>query len=194
MPIYDATQLPNRHKWTRDEYNRAWQSGAFGETKVELLNGEVIVKAPRTPQRATVIMLASAALWQIFREGTTIRNQMPLVVSDASEPEPDLAVVHGSPRDNPTHPTSALLAIQVSTCTLAGDLGIKAALYAQAKVPEYWVVDINARLLHVHRTPIASASLPNGHGYQTISRFTGTDSVSPLSAPDSSIAIADLLP
>lgn len=193
MPIYDATQLPNRRKWTREEYNRAWQIGAFGETKVELLDGEVIEKAPRTPQRSTVIMLVSDALWQIFKEGYVIRNQMPLVVNDVSEPEPDVAVVAGTPRDYPTHPTSALLTIQVSTCTLAGDLGIKTALYAQAKVPEYWVLDINARLIHVHRTPIASASLPNGFGYQTILLLTETDSVSPLASPKSSIAVADLL-
>lgn len=192
MPIFDATQLPNRRKWTRDEYNRAWQSGIFGETKVELLDGEIIEKASRTPQRSTVIMLVSDALWHIFDAGT-VRTQMPLAVSDVSEPEPDVAVVAGTPRDYPNHPTSALLTVQISTCTLAGDLGIKVALYAQAKVPEYWVLDINARLLHVHRTPIASTSLPNGFGYQTILLLTETDSVSPLAAPDSSIAVADLL-
>ena len=45
MPIHDTTPLPNRRKWTRDEYNRAWQSGVFGETKVELLNGEILVES-----------------------------------------------------------------------------------------------------------------------------------------------------
>ena len=119
---------------------------------------------------------------------------MPLVVSEISEPEPDVAVVVGTPRDYPNHPSSALLTVQISTDTREGDLGIKVALYAQAQVPEYWVLDINARLLHVHRAPIASASLPQGYGYQTVTRLTETDSVSPLAAPQSSVAVADLLP
>ena len=189
-PIYDASQLPNRRKWTRAEYSRAWQSGVFGQTKVELINGEIIVKAPRSPQRATAIVLASQVLWRVFA-ASTVRIQMPLVVSDISEP--DLAVVAGQPRDYPNHPSAALLTMQISTDTLASDLGVKAALYAQAQVPEYWVVDINARLLHVHRMPIASDSLPNGYGYQSVMRLTETDNVSSLAAPQSSISIADLL-
>lgn len=164
MPITDAMQLPNRRKWTRSEYNRAWQSDVFGETKVELLDGEIIEKALRTPQRSSVIMLVTNALWRIF-DSATVRIQLPLVVSDVSEPEPDAAVVEGTAREHPNHPTSALLTVEVSESTLASDLGIKASLYAQAQVPEYWVIDINARLLHVHRAPIASASLPNGYGY-----------------------------
>lgn len=119
---------------------------------------------------------------------------MPLAVSKFFEPEPDVSAVAGQPRNYIEHPTTALLTVQISDSTIASDLGIKTALYAQADVPEYWVIDINARLPHVHRTPIASESLPNGHGYQTVSRLTETGNVSPLAAPNSSIAVADLLP
>ena len=107
-----------------------------------------------------------------------------MAVSESSEPEPDGLVVEGKPRDFlADHPTTAALAVEVSDSTLATDLGVKVALYAQANVAEYWVIDINARTLHVYRTPISSAALPNGYGFQTITLLSDTDSVSPLAAP-----------
>ena len=143
---------------------------------------------------AQTIMLLQAALIRIFGADYSVRVQLPLVVSDTSEPEPDLAVVEGDARAHPDNPTSALLCVEVSDSTIASDLGVKAALYAQADVPEYWVIDINSRLVHVHCTPIHADALPNGHGYQTVSRLTQTDEVSPLAAPHTLVLVADLLP
>lgn len=189
-PIYDATQIPNRRKWTRAEFARLEDGGQ----NYELINGELIKKMGMNGPHANTILLLQTALLQVFGIGYMVRMQLPLVVSNISQPEPDAAITQGTPRDNPNdNPTSALLAVEVSDSTLATDLGAKVALYAQAEIPEYWVLDINARLLHVHRKPIASASLPNGFGYQTILLLTETDSVSPIASPNSLISIADLL-
>ncbi len=189
-PIYDATQLPNRRKWTRADFARLDDNGE----RYELINGELVKKVGMNGPHANTILLLQTALLQVFGIGYMVRMQLPLIVGDISQPEPDAAIAQGTPRDNPNdNPTSALLAVEISDSTLATDLGAKVALYAQAEVAEYWVLDINARLLHVHRAPIASASLPNGYGYQTILLLTETDSVSPLAAPESSIAVADLL-
>ena len=189
-PIYDASQLPNRRKWTRADFARLEDNGE----RYELINGELVEKMGMNGPHANTIFLLQTALLRVFGEGYMVRIQLPLVVSDTSEPEPDASVVQGNPRDNPNeNPDSALLCVEVSDSILASDLGLKAALYAQAQVPEYWIIDINARLLHVHRMPIASASLPLGYGYQTVLHLTETDNVSPLAAPQSSISIADLL-
>ena len=189
-PIYDATQLPNRRQWTRADFADLADNGA----RYELIQGELIKKMGMNGPHANTILLLQTALLRIFGASYMVRIQLPLVISDISEPEPDAAVVEGNPRDNPQdNPTSALLCVEVSDSTLASDLGIKAALYAQADVPEYWVIDINSRLVHVHRTPVHSDALPNGHGYQTVSRLTPTDTVSPLAAPQSSVLVADLL-
>ena len=189
-PIYDATLLPNRRKWTRAQYALLDDGGE----RYELINGELIKKTGMRGPHQVTIMLAQGALLRVFSAGFCVRIQLPMMVSDNSEPEPDLAVVEGEARDHQASPQSALLVVEVSDATLATDLGVKVALYAQAQVPEYWVVDINARLLHVHRTPIAAPALPNGYGYQTVSLLTETDDVSPLAAPQNSIRVADLLP
>ena len=189
-PIFDATKLPHRVRWTREEFARLDGEGK----RYELINGELIEKVSMKGPHANTILLLQSALLRVFGTGYMVRIQLPLIVSDSSEPEPDAAVTQGTPRDNPNdNPTSALLVVEVSDTTLATDLGVKVALYAQAQIAEYWVVDIQARLLHVHRTPIASPALPLGFGYQTVTLLTETDTVSPLAAPQSSIAVADLL-
>ncbi len=189
-PIYDATLLPNRQKWTRAQFALLNDGGE----RYELIQGELVKKMGMNGPHAVVVTLLNGALTQIFRDGYAVRIQLPMAVSETSEPEPDGLVVQGTARDFiQDHPTTAALAVEVSDSTLSTDLGVKVGLYAQARVAEYWVIDINARLLHVHRTPIESPSLPNGFGYQTVTLLTDTGSVSPLSAPDDSIAVADLL-
>ncbi len=190
-PIYDAMLLPNRVKWTRAEFAQLEDRGE----RYELIYGELVKKMSMNGPHAVVVDLLGGALKQVFMIGFAVRMQLPMAVSESSEPEPDGLVVEGKSRDFlADHPATAALAVEVSDSTLATDLGVKVALYAQAGVAEYWVIDINARTLHVYRTPIRSAALPNGYGYQNISLLSDTDSVSPLAAPQSSILIADLLP
>ena len=190
-PIYDAMLLPNRVKWTRAEFARLDDGGE----RYELINGELVKKMGMNGPHAVVVTLLNGALTQIFQIGFAVRIQLPMAVSETSEPEPDALVVEGKPRDFLVdHPTTAALVVEVSDSTLASDLGVKVALYAQANVTEYWVVDIHARLLHVYRTPMSSPALPNGYGFQTVTLLHDTDCVSPLTAPGSSILIADLLP
>lgn len=43
--------------------------------------------------------------------------------------------------------------IEVALTSRRFDLGEKARRYAMAGYPEYWVVDIDQRLVHVHRDP-----------------------------------------
>ncbi len=68
---------------------------------------------------------------------------------DTSEPEPDLMIVERpTPRD--AHPSNALLVVEVALSSKERDLAVKPDLYAGA-VEEYWVVDLQARHVVVHR-------------------------------------------
>lgn len=195
-PIFDVTQLPNRHKWTRAEVQHFYDAGVFTtDDRYELLFGELVTNMGMKGPHATVVVLLQGALLQIFGAGYVARFQLPFVVADESEPEPDAAIVPGQPRDFVRdHPTQAALIVEISDATLAFDLGAKSSLYAQAGVEDYWVIDINNRLIHVHRQPLASASLPNGYGYQTVTRLTENDQISPLAAPGNSFSVAEILP
>ena len=191
----DVTQWPQRFKWTRLQFERAHNLGLWSpEERLELVRGDVYKKEAKTPAHATVFMLLHSALLSIFGAGFVIGQQFPFVINDESLPEPDTAVVVGTARDFLyEHPSRAILLVEISNLTLDFDLGIKASLYAQTNVEDYWAVDIRHRIVHVHRAPIVSAS-PNGYGFGIISRLTDTDSVCPLAAPDHPIRVVDIFP
>jgi Uma2 family endonuclease len=105
-------------------------------------------------------------------------------------------VVVGSARDYArAHPATAVLVVEVSDATLAFDRATKGALYAQAGITEYWIVNLADRVLEVHREPAPMAEQPLGHHYRSITRHTETEHVAPQAATLATpIAVADLLP
>ncbi|HEY3354905.1 MAG TPA: Uma2 family endonuclease [Polyangia bacterium] len=182
------TTDPPRRRWTRAEYERIVDAGVLGpEDHVELIDGEILVMSPEKSRHAAAIDLCAEALRRAFGPGHTVRVQHPLALGAASEPEPDVAVVPGSPRDYAAaHPSSALLVVEVADSSLATDRTVKAALYAAAGLPEYWIVNLPERCLEIHRAPGAA-------GYAGVERRGEGVAVSPLAAPAAAVAVADLL-
>ena len=106
-------------------------------------------------------------------------------------------MVSGSIRDYAkVHPApdAIRLIVEVSDSTLHYDLGGKSHLYAAAAIPEYWVIDVNALQLHVFRDPITDAESPRGFKYASVQVLNPTVRIAPLTAPESSILVGDLLP
>src|SRR5207302_5274691 len=99
------------------------------------------------------------------------------------DPEPDLAVVPGRPRDYSGHPTTADLVVEVADSSLDFDTNEKRLRYARAGIREYWVVDINGRRLLVYRDPRAG-------DYATQQALGPTDTVSPVAAPAAVVQVA----
>lgn len=146
------------------------------------------------PPHATALELLVEVLRTAFGTGWRLRQQMPLVLGQEIDPFPDVAMVAGNARTAPlAHPTTATLVVEVSDTSLTYDMTEKAELYATANVPEYWVLDLNARQLHVYRNPQLNAAL-GVTAYQTHNIFDATATVSPLAAPNSTITVSDLLP
>jgi Uma2 family endonuclease len=183
-------------RWTRQEYERMAEAGVLrpGE-RVELIDGEVLAMTPQGSVHATALLLAEEALRSAFGETTHVRVQMPLVLDSSSEPEPDVTVVRGSLRDyRDAHPTSALLVVEVADTTLPYDREQKGSLYARAGVPEYWIVNLLDRRVEVYRDPTSMPQARYGWSYRSVLHFASGDHISPLSAPQARVAVADLLP
>ncbi len=132
------------------------EAGLFAHERVELLDGTIVTMSPHcSPHAGTVDQLTRLLLLAVGRVNR-VRAQLPIILDDWSEPEPDVTVclpdrhhyVHG-------HPTAAqvLLVCEVASSSVAFDRSVKAAAYAASGIPEYWVIDLDDRGVHVLRDP-----------------------------------------
>jgi Uma2 family endonuclease len=178
-------------RWSRSAYDFLVAQGAFQPNeRVELIEGDILTMPPQNRPHATTVMLTQEALRQAFGPQCHVQVQLPLAISHVSEPEPDLAVIAGSPRDYPQHPTTARLVVEVSDTTLAFDRKRKGPLYAGAGIPEYWIVNLADRILEVYREPIETA---DGWHYRLVHRVGPGEQVIPLGQA-AGIRIDALLP
>ena len=149
-----------RHRLSVDDYERMAEVGVLAHgARVELIEGEVIEKAPIGTRHCAAVTRLDQLLQKALQDSALVAVQGPLRLNSYNAPEPDLAVL--KPRQDfyeGTLPTGAdtLLVIEVSDTTLAYDVRLKAPLYARFGVPEYWVVDLPGGLLRIFRTPQAS--------------------------------------
>ena len=172
--------------WSCAEFHRLGDAGAFEGRRAMLIGGVILEEGAMNPPYAVTLELVEAAVRAAFGAGWRIRGQSPLVLGQDLDPEPDLAVVVGVPRGSTTHPTTAVLVVEVADSSLAFDTNEKRLLYARAAIPEYWVVDVNGRRLLVYRDPQAG-------DYATRQVIGPAGAVSPLAVPAAVVRVADLL-
>lgn len=182
-------------RWTRAEYTKLIETGLLGPgDKIELLGGQLCVSEPQNSPHARAISLGLEIIQRTFAPGWHVRVQLPIALDDESEPEPDLAVVSGGPRDYTDHPSRPALVVEVADSSLALDREDKGSLYARARLPEYWIVNLVDQVLEVYREPAPDAEAPFGWVY-SVSLTLGPDEyVAPLAAPSARILVADFLP
>lgn len=156
------------HPFTVDEVMQMLEAGILPEdNRLELLHGMLTEKAVKGPEHS--VLKGRLATWLWSRAAYEVRIEDAIrVADDTSLPEPDIAVVeHGDYLRE--HPYGAFLVIEVAKTSLKIDMEIKPPLYAAAGIPECWVIDVNARRVHVHRDPT-----PDGYDKITAHGPTGT--------------------
>ena len=150
-------EWPRRHRISVEHYYRMAEAGLFApDERVELIDGEIVDMPPMGTRHAAKLSRLVEILSAAVGDRGIVRVQLPLRLGDASEPQPDIAVV--VPRADyyeQHHPSGpdTLLAVEISDTTLEFDRDIKAPLYVQRGVPECWVLDIRTnRLLRFRRS------------------------------------------
>lgn len=188
MAIPDLKSDVEAHRWTRKEYERAAYAGAFGDRRVELVDGVVYDMAAQHSPHAAGVSKVQRTLGKLFEPEYTVRVQMPLLLGRYSMPEPDLAVVLGEPEDYmKSHPRSAALVVEVTDSSQHHDRVRKVEIYARGSIPEYWIANLAYDFLEVYREPVRGS-------YQVKLVLHRGEQISPLARPDVSIAINDILP
>jgi Uma2 family endonuclease len=175
--------------FSRRDYEDMIGAGILREDEhIELVGGRIVTMSPEGPTHAGAIDLCAEILRRVFAADHTVRVQHPLAIDPDDEPEPDVAVVRGGPREHLSeHPHEAVLVIEVAESSLDYDRGDKALLYARAGFPDYWIVNLVDRRVEVYRDPAPT-------GYRSVIALVAGDEVAPLGAPSGTIAVDALLP
>ena len=182
-------------RWTRIEYDRLVDLGAFEGEPIELLVGQLIVAEPKGAYHTAAVTVAEYALRAALPSGWIARTQAPVSLDEESEPEPDLVVVPGRPGNYcDAHPEHAALAIEVAHASLDFDRRDKGSLYARAGIADYWIVNLVDRALEIYRDPVRDPTAVHGWRYRSVTTMTPPASAVPLAFASSRIAVADLLP
>ena len=190
LPTIFSTPRPVR--WTVADYHRIAETGVFDERRVELIEGEVLEMPPIGNEHRAVSIGADNVLRHAFGAQFSVSVQNSLVLSDSSEPEPDLVIARGHWRDfiDGLPLERVVLVVEISKSTLQNDLSTKAALYAKSGIVEYWVIDLINSELVVHRDVQQTGGVA---AYADIVHLKKGETIRPLHAPDSLVDVADLL-
>lgn len=185
MPVQAKRRL-----FTVEEYHRLSQAGILGEDdRVELLEGEIIEMAPIGSRHAGTVNRLNCLFSQQVGNQAVVAVQNPIRLSAFSEPQPDLALLRPRPdfyASAHPQPTDVLLIIEVAETTASYDREIKAPLYAQAGIPELWIVDLEGDRIEVfHR--------PTPQGYQETHTLRRGQRLSPLLLPHISLSVDAIL-
>jgi Uma2 family endonuclease len=127
------------------------------DARLELLDGRLVEQMTRyAPHTFAVVELAEALRRLILPSDWVVREEKPIVLGRLWRPEPDIAVVKGpNDRYRKSDPVAAdaVLLIEVADSTYPADRAEKWRAYAAARIPIYWIVNINQQQIEVYRDP-----------------------------------------
>lgn len=146
----------------RAEYEALVEAGYLVDERVELLRGVLVEMSPQGDEHSRLTAWFARELILALGRRFEVRAHSPFAATDDSEPEPDVSVSMHRGRG---HPSRALLLIEVAGSSLRKDRKIKTEIYAEAGVPEYWIVNVKDRVIEILTEPTA-------HGYATVVRKT----------------------
>ncbi len=179
MELAFPDDVPQR-TFTRAEFDHLVETGFFGDERVELLYGRLVPMTIHPPHSHYVKKLTKLLILALG-DRADLLVQSPIAASDESEPEPDFSVVvPGEYLED--HPARALWILEVSDSTLKKDRGLKARLYAETFVPEYWVIDEAGKAIEVFSQPVDGK-------YVSGVRYGAGATLSPAAFPDIKISV-----
>jgi len=177
-------------KFTIKDYYKMAESGIFTENdRVELIRGEIIEMSPIGIKHSICILSLNTLLAEKLKQRALINIQNPIQLDDNSEPQPDVVLLKNpidTYRKRHPQPADILLIIEVADTTVKYDREVKIPLYAEANIPEVWLVDINNNCVEVYRQPTPD-------GYQNMQKFTAEQSLSILAFPDIIITVNEII-
>jgi Uma2 family endonuclease len=152
--------LPPRRPFTAADIQRMVETGVLAEDeRIELIEGDLVVMAAKGFAHELIKNALNIAIVRALPDKLGLGVEMTVEFTDHTILEPDLVVFERKAliesEANFSHLRSGglLLAIEVAASSLAYDRGLKARLYSQYRVREFWVIDANERTAWIHTGP-----------------------------------------
>jgi hypothetical protein len=178
-----------RRRFTRAEYHRMAEVGILHQhDRVELIRGEIVEMAPIGRRHKAFVGNLAQLLMVRLAGRAIVWVQSSVVLAEDTEPEPDLAVLRRGAvpyKERDARAEDVLMLIEVADSSLAYDRSTKLHLYAEAGIPEYWVVDCAAEAVDVYRSP-------GPEGYGEVSRAAGAATITPEAFPDVALTTTEI--
>jgi Uma2 family endonuclease len=196
-PATEAARLPpgSQYRFTVKQYRQMMETGVLTTNdRTELLEGWIVEKMTHNPPHDAAVDLAQGILRAMLPPAWHLREQKSITTAD-SEPEPDLAIVRGGARvyaRRHPRPSDIAMVIEVADATLWEDRGRKGRIYARARIPVYWIINLVESQVEGYTDPKAGKS----PAYQRRQDYGATDRVPIIIAGKEigRIAVRDLLP
>ena len=141
-------------RFTAAEFLQMCDVGAFGDWKVELIDGELErMQEPmnnHAMRQAQIVVRLAACVGEEL-----VRGEIGIVLDAGTAVACDAAVLKRSVTENRRLTAADVaLVVEIAESTADRDLGMKRRKYAQAGVPAYWVVDGPRSIVHAHAVPV----------------------------------------
>ena len=179
-----------KRRFTADDYQRMGQAGILSEDdRVELIDGDVVAMTPIGPRHNAAVNRANRAMVMGVGDKAIVQVQGSVRLDLYHEPQPDLVLLRPQTDYYASRlpgPEDILLVVEVAESSLEYDRDVKARVYAQFGIREYWLVDLNARL-------VAGYSEPREGSYQTVRHCHRGESIAPQMLSDCVVPVDVLL-
>ncbi len=187
--LSNTATLPRR-KFTVDEYHDFIEKGVFKpEERIELWEGEFIEMSPIGKRHAGVVTGLSSYLTYLFFNKLVVWSQNPIILSDFSEPQPDVCLLKQRDdfyRNESATAADVLLAIEVFDSTVKYDRDVKFPRYAESGIREAWLIDLENNRVEIHTQPTAN-------GYKLVKILHCGDTAESTIFDEIKIAVDDIL-
>ena len=184
-----SVELPIR-LFTVEEYHKMIACGVLDESeRIELIRGEIMQLSPISPVHASYVDRLSELFILRLIERVRVRVQNPVKLDEASEVQPDLALLRRRPNfyiGGDPRPEDVFLLVEVADSTVIYDREMKVPVYAEDNIPEVWLVNVNEQCLEVYREPSVN-------GYQNVQKLESGDTVTIQAFPDVVFAVDEIL-
>ncbi len=184
------TTQPQSHAFTVGEYYRMVEAEILTEEdRVELIAGQIVAMSPIGSRHAACVKRLNLLMGRMVGDSMLIGVQDPIALDAYSAPEPDLVLLR--PRADfyaAAHPSAVdvLLAVEAADTSVDYDREVKLPLYAQAGLPEAWLIDLQKGRIEV-------CARPQGGAYQQRVEVTADATLTSPTIPQLVLAAADLL-